>query len=276
MRVKLHPLYMVLGVVYTVLGQGVTFLCSLFAVTVHEFAHMFSARRVGVRCGDVTLYPYGGQIITDNLNLSCGDEVRILLAGPLVNLIMASIILALWWLFPVIYPYTEALYAANLANGIINLVIAYPLDGGRVLLALLKKCLRKRTAIRAATVIGYVFTAVITAVGIVCVFHKNFTPLIFAIFLFTNQFELKSAGFTSAFLNGRKREITQRSGLKIVDVLVGADTPVYRLLAMSNHDGYYYFHIADDAFNELSVISENELYRLAQENDIYISIGSIV
>lgn len=126
------------GVVYIVL----LFLC----VVLHEFGHIFAARRYGVRTPDVTLLPIGGVARLERIPEQPSQELVVALAGPAVNLAIAA---ALFLLFgaPPAEGATEPqnpgvglfarLGAVNLFLALFNLIPAFPMDGGRVLRAFL-------------------------------------------------------------------------------------------------------------------------------------------
>ena len=127
--------------------QGVAFISLLFlCVLLHEFGHVFAARRYGVFTPDITLLPIGGVARLESIPEQPSQELAIALAGPAVNLVIAA---ALWLVLGGI-PATsglqpqdanagllERLATANLFLVLFNLVPAFPMDGGRVLRALL-------------------------------------------------------------------------------------------------------------------------------------------
>lgn len=275
MAVKLHPAYLIFGCVYIVLGQGAPFLLSLLAVLLHEYAHIFEARRVGLSARGVTLYPYGGQVDFDEFDLTPGDEIKITLIGPLFNLVIATLIMAVWWIFPSAYPYTETFYKANLFNGLLNLLPVYPLDGGRVMLALLKKKFSWKISERICRTIGYMFSLTVFAVGVFMCFHLNFSYLILAIFLIINQMQLQGQRYHGGLLSSRKYAIAKRSALKVSHVMVNEDLPVYKLLSMIVPDTYTVFHITDENLIEKSVVTEQQLYERAKQGNIYQSVNKL-
>lgn len=124
------------------------------AVTLHELAHSLQAIRYGVRVEDITLYPIGGVARMAEIPDKPQQELGIAIVGPLTNLALA----ALGWGVGALLDWRSVislhdLYAslgdtnwsgllayltlANLALGLFNLIPAFPMDGGRVLRALL-------------------------------------------------------------------------------------------------------------------------------------------
>jgi stage IV sporulation protein FB len=148
---------------------GVVATLLLFAaVTLHELGHSFQALKYGVKVRDITLLPMGGLARMEEMPEKPKQELAIALAGPLVNFAIAALLIGLGVLLqtqavltlPELYrSLGEANWAgllayltsANLILGLFNLIPAFPMDGGRVLRALLAMKLDygKATAIAA-------------------------------------------------------------------------------------------------------------------------------
>ena len=126
---------------------GVLFIALLFlCVLLHEFGHIFAARRYGVQTPDVILLPIGGVARLERIPEEPAQELVVALAGPAVNLVIAGVLyLALGGLAPrdgleVDNPgvgLLARLLWANLFLVVFNLIPAFPMDGGRVLRAFL-------------------------------------------------------------------------------------------------------------------------------------------
>ena len=163
----------------------------LFAVLVHELAHALVAVRNGIRVRSVVLLPIAGIALLDEQSqrgLDATREIRMSLAGPLVNLMMAILlgasILLFWpqahlfaypWLTPFDLP--RSLVWAQLFVGVLNLLPAYPLDGGRILRALLARSGDQVTATRRAVSIGQFFSFALFVCGGLVFFGTNANSL---------------------------------------------------------------------------------------------------
>src|SRR5262245_60389405 len=128
--------------------NGLAFMILLFAcVLAHEFGHIFTARAFGVSTPDVTLLPIGGVARLERIPEKPTEELLIALAGPAVNVVIALALI----LFANANLHTRGLTAVestnismvdklavvNLFLAIFNMIPAFPMDGGRVLRALL-------------------------------------------------------------------------------------------------------------------------------------------
>jgi Zn-dependent protease len=143
----------------------------LFAsVLVHEFAHSLVALRQGIEVKSVTLFLLGGVASIEQDPTSPGREVAMAGAGPLTSLAIGGLSLALLNTVPL--PEAAAavflyLAVANIALAIFNMLPGFPLDGGRILRALLWRITGdQRRATRAAAWTGVVFGYGFVALGV--------------------------------------------------------------------------------------------------------------
>jgi len=143
---------------------GVVFISLLFlCVLLHEFGHIFAARRYGVQTPDVVLLPIGGVARLERIPEEPAQEIVVALAGPAVNVVIAAVLfLALGGLVPpegldVRNPGIDLaarLLWANLFLAVFNLIPAFPMDGGRVLRAFLARRMGYARGTQVAASIG--------------------------------------------------------------------------------------------------------------------------
>ena len=149
-------------------------------VALHEVGHALAARYYGVHTRDITLYPIGGVASLERMPERPWHEIVISLAGPAVNVVIALGILVGVWARSYVLPVgwssaefgvTEAflgrLFIANAFLAVFNLIPAFPMDGGRVLRALLSFGLPRLDATRAAVGVGSVVAAGLFMIGLV-------------------------------------------------------------------------------------------------------------
>lgn len=129
----------------------------LTSITLHEYGHALMARHYRIETRDITLYAFGGIARLGRLPRSSGPELLIALAGPAVNFVIAATLLGVAWLCSAVgLPHHFLLWVlcTNLALGLFNLLPVYPMDGGRVLRALLSGWLGPRRATAIAATVG--------------------------------------------------------------------------------------------------------------------------
>jgi Zn-dependent protease len=132
-------------------------------VFLHEFGHVFAAKRFGCPVWDVTLYPFGG-VANMEIPPSPKKEAVVALAGPAVNLMLSPIL----WLLSDLGPVLWQIHIINLSLLFFNLIPAFPMDGGRVLRAVLQWCGCKRLrATEVAVRTGQVFASFFILGGLI-------------------------------------------------------------------------------------------------------------
>lgn len=162
---------------------------SLFVcIVLHELAHSLVAIRFGAEVRGVTLLPIGGVASMKSIPEKPTHELLVAVAGPLVNILIAAVLVAVRGGFPswadaADFPTSgtalvDALIRANIVLVAFNLVPAFPMDGGRVLRSLLALVLPYEQATSLASTVGQVL-----AVGLI-VLGLTSSPLLVIIGLF--------------------------------------------------------------------------------------------
>lgn len=177
---------------WEVLLWNIVFIVAVFfCVTLHEFGHALMARRFKYKTKDITLLPIGGVARMEELPENPRQELLVAIAGPLVNFVIAGL-LYLLSLYSntafniqgqtVVGPenFLFFLMAVNLVLGLFNLIPAFPMDGGRVLRALLSFKISRHMATFIAARFGQFIAILFAVLG---VFYNPFLILI-AIFIF--------------------------------------------------------------------------------------------
>jgi stage IV sporulation protein FB len=173
--------------------SSVVFLLALFAcVLAHEFGHIMMARRFGVRTPDILLLPIGGVARLERIPEDPKQELLVALAGPAVTLALAALLFLLLRLThqPLLpedgnaltLPFFTQLMLVNVILLVFNLIPAFPMDGGRVLRAILSSRMGLRRATRVAGRIGQ---GLAVGFGLLAVYgHFNLLLLLIALFVF--------------------------------------------------------------------------------------------
>lgn len=134
---------------------------ALFAiVTTHEFGHALACRQVGGVANQIVLWPLGGVAYVDPPQRP-GAVLWSIVAGPLVNVVLIPVLFGLYVAFPVsvspdLHAFLLAVNWTNLVLLLFNVLPIYPLDGGKILWALLWFGLGRARSLYVAVVIGFI------------------------------------------------------------------------------------------------------------------------
>ena len=155
---------------------SVLFVLAIFAtIVMHELGHALTARRFGIRTRDITLLPIGGIARLERMPDNPRQELWVALAGPAVNLAIAAVCYVVLLVAAGVLPvlalapgagFLERFAAVNLWLAGFNLLPAFPMDGGRMLRAVLAERLDYVRATKIAATIGQGLALVFGVVGL--------------------------------------------------------------------------------------------------------------
>ena len=289
MRIAIHPLFFLMGIFYSFIGELPLFLMSVIIAIEHELAHAISASRLGYQLNKIVLMPYGAVIDGDLKEISLKDELSVALAGPLCNFLTAGAFAALWWFYPTAYAYTDTACFLSLSIALVNLIPAYPLDGGRVLKCVLtawilsgenKKPNGAQNAEKRAEKIcrGVAFfIALFLAVLFFLLLGngaKNYTLLIFAIFLGVGSFPSKQDAVYSKvnFSNLSALE----NGLEIRRIAVSSEAKMKSVLRYLCRGKYLILEVYGTGERFEGEIRQSELAEFFASSSLYAKIGEMI
>jgi stage IV sporulation protein FB len=141
----------------------------------HEFGHVLAARGFGIRTPDITLLPIGGVAHLERIPEDPKEEIIVAIAGPLVSALLSLIFWSAHGFEPVNVQhqpdsFMEVIGSLAAVNGgllVFNLIPAFPMDGGRVLRAMLGFRISHLKATQLAAAIGKFIALLMAGLGIV-------------------------------------------------------------------------------------------------------------
>jgi Zn-dependent protease len=243
------------GALYGVALIALLFVC----VTLHELAHSLVARRYGAVVRDITLLPIGGVARLEGLPERPAQEFWMALAGPAVNIALAALIGAfalplLGWraleslglLFRRLNSISLEkllvdLLTANLGLAFFNLLPAFPMDGGRVLRALLASRMDELDATRVAVRVGQGLAVMLGLAGIFTG-ALNLT-LVAAFIFFGAEQEWRGTQLASAL-----RQVPASAALIREGVMLSPYDPLARAIDVSLRTGQADFAVFDRGY----------------------------
>jgi Zn-dependent protease/CBS domain-containing protein len=248
--------------------EGVAFVVLLFlCVLLHEFGHVFAAKRYGVNTPDITLWPFGGIANLERIPEKPREELVVAIAGPLVSVLIAALLVLLLGatidpsnLMNIEDPKVEMaskLASANVFLVLFNMVPAFPMDGGRVLRALLGIKLGFARATELAASIGQGLAISLGLIGI----FTNPMLVIIAIFVF-----LAAAGEA-----GHVQLLLVARGALVADAMItkfeslGPQSRVQDAVEELIHTTQKEFPIVDGGGHLRGVLTRDAIIRALQE-----------
>jgi Zn-dependent protease len=174
-EVFLHWSWFLIAIyIYEIQGSGgdnssltllaLEYLTLFLIVLTHEFGHALACRSVGGQANQIVLWPFGGVAYVSPPQRP-GAVLWSIAAGPLVNVVLVPILSIIWWFassagwedtMPAVYTYVFVIWLINLFLLIFNMLPIYPLDGGKILYALLWFVLGQARSLLVATVLGFI------------------------------------------------------------------------------------------------------------------------
>jgi stage IV sporulation protein FB len=257
-------------------ARGIAYILLLFGcVVLHEFGHILTAKRFGAKTVDVILLPIGGLARMQGIPEKPREELLVALAGPFTNLIIASVLIAF------IGPHAlsfglgrsladlsilPSLAVANLFLALFNLVPAFPMDGGRVLRALLTYSVGRDMATTMAARIGHYL-----AVGLGVFGFLGGLPLLMLVAVFIYF------GASAEYNHAQMRSFAR--GLVVSDVMMDQFSvlPVTKAIgdavAVLVHSAQHDIPLVDGVGKPVAILTRNEIVQALHQHGQYFPVA---
>jgi stage IV sporulation protein FB len=243
--------------------SSLVFIVLLFAcVLAHEFGHILTALSFGVATPDVTLLPIGGVARLERIPEKPAEEFLIAIAGPIVNVVIALGLVAfgadlstrnLAAVESSQISMIDRLAAVNLFLAVFNMIPAFPMDGGRVLRALLAVRMGHVRATEAAATIGQAFAFVLGFAGLF------FNPMLIFIAIFVY---LAAAGEAQLVaVRSMARGVPVSAAMITQFATLTPETPIDTAIDILLRTSQSEFPVVDDARKPVGVLSRNDMIR---------------
>src|SRR5467141_1754580 len=266
-----------------VAASRVIFVLLLFlCVVLHEFGHAFAAKAFGINTPDITLLPIGGVARLERMPEEPVQELIIAVAGPLVNVVIAIGLFVAGGSQALLNPSTveggglvAQLLTINIILLLFNLIPAFPMDGGRVLRALLATRLSYARATQVAATVGQAFAfffGIIGLFGVPGIYNPNPFLIFIAFFVYI--------GASQEAALAQMRDVSRRFPVSSAMVREFRSLPesatleeaVDALLATSQHD----FPVVDENGGVAGILTRHDLIAALRKGDATIRVGDVM
>ena len=248
---------------------SLAFVVLLFAcVVAHEFGHVFAARYFGIATPDVTLLPIGGVARLERISEEPSEEFIIAIAGPLVNVVIAIALVVFFGarlgfagltaIDSTTVPMVDRLAMVNVFLVLFNLIPAFPMDGGRVLRALLATRMGFLRATEVAAVIGQGFAFALGFVGL----FSNILLVFIAIFVYLAATSEAHFVAIRAMANGLPVSAAMMTQFATLAPSADVEDAVQSLLRTSQSE----FPVVDDAGRPVGLLTRADIIRVLKEH----------
>ena len=274
-QLRIHVTFLLLiGWIALGSASAVIFLLLLFlCVVLHEFGHALAAKAYGINTPDITLLPIGGVARLERIPEEPKQELVIAIAGPLVNVIIAGCLFLTGGSF--VYPpgvemrLNDLLLTVNVVLVLFNLLPAFPMDGGRMLRALLATRLSYARATQIAANIGQACAFIFGLLGLM---NGNYMLIFVALFVYI--------GASQEAALAQMRDVSRRFPVssamvrefRTLPVTATLQEAVDALLATSQHD----FPIVDESGNVAGILTRHDLIGALRKNDPHILVADVM
>ncbi len=272
---------------------GALLMLALFVcVVLHELGHSLVAQRFGIPVREIVLLPIGGVAMLGKMPRKPVQELLIAIAGPLVNVVLAiglvfalgvrgdlpldgSGLLALSKAAPSVETLLQWLLAANVSLFVFNLIPAFPLDGGRILRAVLAMFLGFSRGTKIAAGVGQVLAL---GLGLYAIFNGQILLALVAAFVFMGAGQERAVEEARTLLSTlrlgdayNKHALTLAPGdsvHRVIDYLLTSYQPDFavvlggRLLGVVTRDAVLQALAAGTDDNYVTGIMNREILRL--------------
>lgn len=254
------------------------FLC----VLLHEFGHIAMARRFGIPTPEVTLLPIGGVASLERMPEKPSEQLLVAIAGPAVNVVIALLLIValgvsmdadsmkrgLASIDDPRHGLLSRLAVANIFLVLFNLIPAYPMDGGRVLNAILAMNMDKRKAMRISAATGQALALVFGFLGL----FGN--PMLIFIGIFVYMAATGEAAQSDLEAMTSTLQVRDAMETNFITVPHGATLgdAVDILLASSQHE----FPVVDPRGNPVGLLTRDALIAALREKQRESAVMDIV
>lgn len=282
LAIKLNNWFLLLLVLFTFFGMAGKVISVFTAVMWHECAHALVSIGLGYRVREIELLPFGGVARIERLNEAGSvSEFLIAAAGPLASLGLAAAIYMVAFFSGFWTEWLSFYFHTNLVLALFNLLPGLPLDGGRMVRALLSLYFGYNKATAVAVALSKIISAVLIFVVVgefLLAGYINITFIVAAVFLYVaSQSELNIAGFRMMRILARKKADLAMQGVMPTNHFTAfKHTTAREVVRLFGPEQYCVVLVIDEGHHIQGTLTETELWEGLPAKGIYAKIGEFL
>ncbi len=250
-------------------GQFLEIITLFTIVIIHELGHVFAAISYGWKIKEIQLLPFGGMASIEESSQNVWEEFIVAIAGPLQNFTMIFVAIAFQRFNVWSDSWTTFFIQANMVIGLFNLLPISPLDGSKMVKALLFIYFPFRRAMLVSIFVSIVLIIVIFlyTIGFIYDSKININMMILTVFfLYNNIIDIKQYPYVYwRFLLNKTSGKSMRN-VKAVSIMINKDTKIIHALNLLYKGKYHLFYLVSDNGEIEKIIPEEKLLRTVIDN----------
>ncbi|MDD4569575.1 MAG: hypothetical protein PHE70_05565 [Tepidanaerobacteraceae bacterium] len=279
-KLRINFFFIVIIAAALIAGLYREIIAALLALSVHECAHIFIGKELGLKIEELELSPFGGRIKVILDDTSSEAEMLTALAGPFANFVTVGVIIFLLKQKFISAELSEQLIHYQLMLGFFNIIPAFPLDGGRIFALWLRQHVSYTSSVRIASKMGKILAIVLLAIGILgLTFKRVFVSLFIASFFLFYQATMEEKNVVLIFMNQlikKKQIILKKKYILGEFIIVVEDTPVKEILYLFSPQKYFVVLIMDENMSIKNYLTETEIFDKILEKGLELNMKDLI
>jgi len=261
-------------------GMHVEVIAAIFALGIHEFAHVFVGNKLGIAIYEIEILPFGGRIKSSLGDASDESEMLMVLAGPLANFAVVGLILFLSAIKVLPSNIASKYTHYQLMLGIFNMLPALPLDGGRLFALWLRQRMSYTSSVRIASYTGKILAYFMLCAALLgLAFKKVYISLVVAGFFLLHQASKEEKDAHLVFMNylaKKKEKLLKNQYFPGEILIVNQEVAAKKLLYSFLPQKYFIVCVLNENMKLKKVLTETEIFDKIIEKGLDFKIKDLI
>jgi len=273
---------LLLVAVFLITGRSGNLTAIFFILLVHEMSHVVAARLLKLKVYEIELLPFGGAVKIQSLfELNPVHEILVAAAGPLSNILLLLFYfggIQAGWL-PVSKP-DQDFVNINLLLAGFNLMPALPLDGGRILRAVLARHMGIKRATQIASGMGLLLALALATAGLYGLYYRVFNYSLFILsgfLVYAAAKERRNATYVMLKdITYKKESLLKEGSMPIRNIAVLSGVPLRDVVKKFVPQRYHYIQVLDEQLREKGCLNESQIVNGILDYGAHVQVGRLL